>query len=246
MSKKTGKQAVSTEDSTACIHGSRGVRTPVSRELLSEPRIVAEIAKATLPHNPKVDWDRWVGDYSLVRDAIEATYPEPFRDFNARMFTPGGFHRPIPAQHRVWKTKTGKANFITPKGLDENPDMPADGPDVLLLITLRSNDQFNTTIYGYDDRFRGVKGTRKIVFMNRDDIARMGLRDGETVTLGTVATDGVDRKVTGLRIVAYDIPPGCCGGYYPECNPLIPLWHHAERSKVPAAKSIPVTVTRAG
>ncbi len=241
---KSGKQAVSMEDSTACIHGSRGVRTPVADTLLSEPRIVAEIAKATLPPNPKVDWDGWVDDYAKVRDAIEATYPAQFKDFNKRMFQPGGFHRPLAAMHRVWKTKTGKANFIVPRGLDENPDMPAETRDALRLVTLRSNDQFNTTIYGYDDRFRGVKGTRKIVFMNRDDISRLALADGDIVTLATVAHDGVDRRVSGLRVIAYDIPLGCVGGYYPECNPLIPVWHHAERSKVPAAKSIPVRVSK--
>ena len=238
----SGPQAVSMEDSTACMHGSRGVRKPVADTLLSEPRIVAELAKATLGPTT-VDWDAWVGDYSLVRDAIEATYPDQFRDFNARMFEPGGFHRPIAARQRIWKTNTGKANFITPKGLDEDPDMASDRRDVLRLITLRSNDQFNTTIYGYDDRFRGVKGTRKIVFMNRNDIDRFALHDGDIVTLSTVAAD-LRRAVTGLRVIAYDIPEGCCGGYYPECNPLIPLWHHAERSKVPAAKSIPVTVKR--
>ena len=241
---QTGPQAVAIEDSTACIHGSRGRRTPVSADLLSEHRIVAELAKATLVQNPDVPWDAWVGDYSLVRDKIEATYPQYFKDFNARMFQPGGFHRPLPARHRVWKTATGKANFITPNGLDENPDMHSDRRDVLRLITLRSNDQFNTTIYGYDDRFRGVKGTRKIVFMNRNDIDRLALANGDTVALSTVANDGVARKVAGLKIIAYDIPEGCCGGYYPECNPLLPLWHHAARSKVPAAKSIPVTIER--
>ncbi len=239
---KTGKQAVAIEDSTAFIHGSRGVRTPVSKDLLSEPRIVAEMAKATLPPNPHIDWDAWCDDYALVRDKIEATYPEQFKDFNARMFKPGGFPRPVPARNRVWKTKTGKANFIVPRGLDENPDMPSDSIDVLRLMTLRSNDQFNTTIYGYDDRFRGVKGTRKIVFMNQHDIDRLALKDGDIVTLTTVAAD-MKREVSGLRIIAYDIPEGCCGGYYPECNPLIPLWHHAEHSKVPAAKSIPVTIS---
>ncbi len=243
---RTGPQAVSVEDSTSCIHGSRGRRTPVSDQMLSEPRIVAELAKAVLAPNPRVDWDAWVDDYALVRDRIEATYPDYFKDFNARMFQPGGFHRPLAARQRVWRTKTGRANFLTPRGLDENPDMHSDRRDVLRLMTLRSNDQFNTTIYGYDDRFRGVKGTRKIVFMNRVDIDRLGLEDGGTVALVTVATDGVTRRVPGLKIIAYDVPEGCCGGYYPECNPLIPLWHYAERSKVPAAKSIPVTVERMG
>ncbi len=243
---RTGLQAVSMEDSTACIHGSRGRRPPVSDQLLSEPRIVAELAKATLPANPRVGWDAWVDDYALVRDRIEATYPDYFRDFNARLFEPGGFHRPLAARQRVWRTNTGRANFVTPRGLDENPDMPSRNRDVLRLITLRSNDQFNTTVYGYDDRFRGVKGTRRIVFMNRADIDRLGLADGDTVALATASDDGVARRVSGLRVIAYDIPQGCCGGYYPECNPLIPVWHYAERSKVPAAKSIPVTIERIG
>ena len=233
-------------DATAGFHGARGRRRPVSDQLLSEPRIVAELAKATLPPNPRVDWDAWVDDYALVRDRIEATYPDYFKGFNARLFEPGGFHRPLAARHRVWRTNTGRANFVVPRGLDENPDMPSRRRDVLRLMTLRSNDQFNTTIYGYDDRFRGVKGTRKIVFMNRTDIDRLGLADGDSVALATVAHDGVARRVSGLRVIAYDIPEGCCGGYYPECNPLIPVWHCAERSKVPAAKSIPVTVERIG
>ncbi|MCJ2086443.1 FdhF/YdeP family oxidoreductase [Methylobacterium sp. E-005] len=237
-----GRQTVTMEDSTACIHGSKGYAEPASPHLLSEPRIVAEIAKATLPVNHYIDWDRWGGDYASVRDAIEATYPNEFQDFNARMWTPGGFRRPIPAAERQWKTETGRANFVTPRGLSANPDTEQDDPKVMRLITMRSNDQFNTTIYGYNDRFRGVKGTRMVLFMNRADIKRLGLRDAQTVDLVGAANDGVEREVTGFRVLAYDIPEGCLGGYYPECNPLIPLWHHAERSKVPAAKSVPVRV----
>jgi len=239
----TGIQAVSMEDSTSCFHGSRGFTKPVSAEVRSEPWIVAELAKATLAPNPKVDWDAWVGDYAKVRDAIEATYPSVFHDLNGRMFEPGGLHKPIPARERKWETETGKANFIVPAGLDEDPDMPARGPDILDLITLRSNDQFNTTIYGYDDRFRGVKGTRAILFMNAADLARIGVRDGDSVDLSTPSEDGFTRTVKGLRVIAYDIPPGNCGGYYPELNPLIPLWHHDEQSKTPAAKAIPVRIT---
>jgi molybdopterin-dependent oxidoreductase alpha subunit len=238
-------QAVSMEDSTSCFHGSRGVATPVSEHVRSEPWIVAEIAKATLAPNPKVPWDAWVADYAKVRDAIEATYPDKFRDLNARLFEPGGLEKPLAARERKWETKTGRANFIAPSGLEADPDMPARGPDILDLITLRSNDQFNTTIYGYDDRFRGVKGTRSILFMNGRDIARLGFADGEKVDVATVANDGIDRRVAGLRIVAYDIPEGNCAGYYPELNVLIPLWHYAERSKVPAAKSIPVRIAKA-
>jgi anaerobic selenocysteine-containing dehydrogenase len=221
------------------------VRKPISEDLRSEPWIIAELAKATLrPGTASVDWSAWAGDYALVRDAIERTYPKDFSDFNARLFTPGGFPRPLPARQRVWNTKSGKATFIVPSGLDADPD-EVERDDILRLITLRSNDQFNTTIYGYDDRFRGIKGTRMVVLMNAGDIARFGLSEGEEVALGAATRDGVTREVRGFRIHAYDIPSGCVGGYYPECNPLIPLWHHAERSKVPAAKSVPVRIMTA-
>jgi len=240
----TGPQAVTMEDSTSCIHGSLGLQPPASPHLLSEPAIIAGIAKATLPPNPKIDWDAWVGDYGKVRDAIAETYPENFHDFNARMWQPGGFHRQLPARHREWKTKTGKANFIVPENLETDPDATPADRDVLRLITLRSNDQFNTTIYGYNDRFRGIHDTRMVVLMHRNDIDRLGLREGDQVSLVTAADDGVDRRLGGLTVIAYDIPEGCCGGYYPECNVLVPLWHHAERAKVPAAKSVPVRVVK--
>ena len=186
-----------------------------------------------------------MADYSKIRDAIAATYPDIFHDFNARMWTPGGFRRPLPAVERRWKTPTGKANFVVPEGLPEDPDMPEAGHDVLRLMTLRGDDQFNTTIYGLDDRFRGVHGTRMVLFMHRDDIVRLGLRDGDRVTARTASTDGVERAVRGLRVTPYDIPPGCVAGYYPELNPLIPLWHHAKESQVPAAKSIPIRLEAA-
>ncbi|WP_114942933.1 FdhF/YdeP family oxidoreductase [Microvirga calopogonii] len=239
---ETGPQAVSIEDSTACIHGSKGIAKPASSDLLSEPRIVAEIAKATLPAYDKVPWDEWVADYALVRDAIEETYPEDFRDFNKRMWQPGGFHRPIAARERKWKTETGKANFTPPKSLEADLGIAEQNADILQLMTLRSNDQFNTTVYGYHDRFRGVRGTRMVLFMNSNDIARLNLAEGDLVTLTTAVDDGVMRRVDGLRVTPYDIPEGCCGAYYPECNPLIPVWHHADESKVPAAKSIPIRI----
>jgi molybdopterin-dependent oxidoreductase alpha subunit len=241
----SGEQAVAVEDSTGCMHGSRGRVEPPGPQVLSEPAIVAGIARATLTPNPRVPWDAWVADYSTVRDAIAATYPEIFHDFNQRMWEPGGFHRPIAVRDRVWKTESGKAEFLPPKMLDTDADMPDDArAQVLRLITLRSNDQFNTTIYGYDDRFRGIKGTRMVLLMNREDIARLGLAEGDCVSASTYAHDNVSRIVSGLRVTPYNIPAGCCGGYYPECNPLIPLWHHAEESKVPAAKSIPITLTK--
>src|SRR5215217_7293904 len=239
---ETGPQAVAVEDSTACIHGSKGIAKPASPDLLSEPRIVAELAKATLSPNPKVPWDDWVADYARVRDAIEETYPEDFRGFNERMWKPGGFHRPIAARERRWKTKTGKANFTVPRSLEADLEVAEQNPDVFKLMTVRSNDQFNTTVYGYHDRFRGVRGTRMVLFMNRYDIARLKLAEGDLVTLTTAVDDDVLRQVSGLRVTPYEIPEGCCAAYYPECNPLIPVWHHADQSKVPAAKSIPIRI----
>ncbi|MGI4813056.1 MAG: FdhF/YdeP family oxidoreductase [Janthinobacterium lividum] len=236
----SGPQAVSMEDSTACMHGSRGVAAPAGDKLLSEPAIVAALAKAILAPNPKVNWDGWVDDYATVRDAIEVTYPDLFRDFNARMWTPGGFVKPLGARERKWQTPTGKANFMVPDGLDADPDMPADDPRLLRLMTTRGDSQFNTTVYDMNDRFRGVFGTRKVLLMNRADIERLGLAPGEFVTAITHAHDGDDRRVAGLRVQPFDIPTGCVAGYYPELNPLIPLWHYAEESKVPASKSIPI------
>jgi molybdopterin-dependent oxidoreductase alpha subunit len=238
----SGPQAVSIEDTSSCIHGSRGMREPASPYLLSEAAIVAGIAKHTLPPNPKLDWDAWTGDYGLVRDAIAETYPKEFWEFNRRMWEPGGFYRQIAARQRVWNTRSGKANFIAPDGLDEDSDMPEAGPLVFRLMTLRSNDQFNTTVYGYDDRFRGVSGTRMVVFINRNDIDRLGLREGQMVSLQTVAKDGIDRILHGFRVTPYNIPDGCLGAYYPETNALLPLWHYATGSKTPAAKSIPVRI----
>jgi len=244
---ESGPQTVTVEDSTGCIHASHGMAPPAAEKLLSEPAIIASLARATLS-DPRSDWSAWVADYSLVRDAIAKTYPEIFHDFNQRLEQPGGFHRPLGARHRIWKTKTGKANFIVPKTRLADADMAVSPEmrDVLTLVTLRSQGQFNTTIYSYRDRMRGIDGTRMVLFMNPNDIERLSLAEGETVGLRTVSDDGIDRHVDGFTVHTYDIPQGCIGGYYPECNPLIPLWHHAERSKVPAAKSIPVRIIRPG
>jgi molybdopterin-dependent oxidoreductase alpha subunit len=235
----TGPQAVSMEDSTACIHGSRGQREPIGDMVRSEPFIVAGMAKATLAPNPKVNWDEWVGNYALVRDAIEATYPKRFKDFNKRLFTPGGFPRPLAARERKWNTPTGKANFTVPESLNNRLEQ---GPDIYQLMTLRADGQFNTTIYSEGDRFRGVEGGRNVVLMNEKDIGRLKLRKGDIVTLLTAADDGVDRRLGGLQVMPYGIPEKCIAGYYPECNVLIPLWHYAKKSKVPAAKSVPVRI----
>ncbi|AYJ86809.1 formate dehydrogenase [Sphingomonas paeninsulae] len=236
----SGAQAISVEDSTSCIHGSKGKARPASTHLLSEPAIIAGIAKQTLPHNPKVDWDRWVADYSTIRDAIEETYPAVFPDFNKRMFQPGGFWKGNKASERIWLTKSGKAEFLTPTGLSATGFDDADGR--YRLMTLRSNDQFNTTIYGYHDRFRGVKGTRDVLFMNSADIARDGLHEGQIVALESDVGDGITRVREGLIVMPYSIPEGCLGAYYPECNVLMSVEHFAEESHVPAAKSVPVRI----
>ncbi|MDP9095174.1 MAG: molybdopterin-dependent oxidoreductase, partial [Pseudomonadota bacterium] len=241
----SGPQAVSMEDSTGCMHGSRGVTEPAGDNIRSEPFIVAEIAKATLGARSTVDWTAWRNDYALVRDEIAKTYPAIFHDFNARLWTPGGFHRPLPARERKWETKSGKAEFLVPTSLDEDPDMPGGKePGALRLMTLRSDSQFNTTIYNLDDRFRGVKGSRMVLFVCDEDMQAHGVSDGDVVALETICSDGIQRRVTGFSVKKYDIPKGCIGGYYPECNPLLPLWHYAEESKVPAAKSIPVRMVK--
>ena len=236
----SGEQTVSVEDSTGVMHASRGVAQPAADTLLSEPAIVAGIAMASLPANPKVPWTEWVADYALVRDQIAQALPEIFHDFNERLKAPGGLPRPLPASERIWKTPNGRANFKGYGNLVADPDTPETAPDVLRLMTLRSDDQFNTTIYSLDDRFRGIYGTRRVLLMNRSDIQRLGFEDGGFVDVSTAVDDGHARTVKGLRITAYDIPPGCAGGYYPECNPLVPLAHHAEKSKVPASKAIPI------
>jgi molybdopterin-dependent oxidoreductase alpha subunit len=240
-------QSYSTEDSTGCIHGWKGSAEPVSEHVRAETTIVANLAKATLSGSERIDWDAWRTDYANIREAISEVYPEIFHDMETRMWEPGGFHKPVAAAQREWKTESQRAQFISPPLLAEDNDVEQsqERRDVLQLMTLRSNDQFNTTIYGFDDRFRGVSGTRTVIFMNRNDIIRLGFAAGEWVTLTTAVEPEVIRQVGPMQIIAYDIPEGCSAAYYPECNPLVPLWHHAERSKVPAAKSIPITLSHA-
>ncbi|WP_298089564.1 FdhF/YdeP family oxidoreductase [uncultured Sphingomonas sp.] len=237
-----GQQVLSMEDTSGCVHGNRGLRAPASPHLISEIRLLCELAKQVLPDNEKARWDDYMTDYAEIRKEIATTLPDNFHDYETRMWEPGGFQRDLPAKRREWRTESGRAQFVTPEALDEDLDMPGVGHDVLRLMTLRSNDQFNTTVYGYDDRFRGINGIRTVVLLNRSDIDRLGLKVGQAVTLRTVADDGVDRHLSGLIVVAYDIPVGCIGGYYPECNVLLPVWHYAVGSKTPAAKSIPVTI----
>jgi molybdopterin-dependent oxidoreductase alpha subunit len=235
-----GMQAVSIEDSLSCIQGSVGRHKPASEHLRSEVAIVAGLAKATLPPNPKVRWDAWVGDYAKVRDMIEQTYPEQFRDFNERLFTPGGFYRGNSARERTWKTDDGRAHFTVPQHMSATG--VADRAGRYRLVTMRSNDQFNTTIYGYSDRMRGIEGTRDVLLINPAEMQRAGLRAGQVVALVSDAEDGVHREVRGLIVTPFALPDGCVGAYYPEMNPLVPLWYHDEESKTPAAKGVPVRI----
>lgn len=236
----SGAQYVSMEDTFSHIHASFGKHPPASDALLSEMAIVAGIAKATLPPNPNIDWDAWTGDYALIRAKIEKTYPEQFSGYEHRMHQPGGFYRGNSARERVWKTESGKAEFTPPETLSAFGVKEA--PGRMRLITLRSNDQFNTTIYGYDDRFRGISGTRHVLLINPDEMRRQGLSPGQVVALEGDADDGEERRVGGLTVTPFSLPDGCVAGYYPELNPLMPLWYHDHASKTPAAKAVPVRI----
>ncbi|MDR7157051.1 molybdopterin-dependent oxidoreductase alpha subunit [Sphingobium xenophagum] len=235
-----GPQTVTIEDSFSHIHASIGHRKPASEHLKSEMAIVAGIAKATLPPNPKVRWDEWTADYSLVRDLIAETYHEEFHDMNARIFEPGGFYRGNGARERIWKTESGKAQFTAPDMLAATDVADDDGR--YRLVTVRSNDQFNTTIYGYSDRLRGIEGKRNIVLINPADMARAGLTEGQRVSLTGDAGDSHVRRIDGLEIIPFDLPDGTIVGYYPELNPLIALHHHDRHSKTPASKAVPVRI----
>ncbi len=236
----SGPQQVSMEDSFSHIHGSIGRRTPASPHLRSEVAIVASLAKATLEPRDTLPWDDWVADYRLIRDLIARTWPDQFADMNRRINEPGGFYRGNSAHQRVWKTESGKAQFTLPTSLD-SADL-VDRPGRFRLITLRSNDQFNTTVYGMSDRLRGIEGDRMIVMMAPADMAALGLEKGQRVTLVGDAADGIARTVEGLAVVPYDLPRGALAGYFPELNPLSPLSRHDLASGTPAAKAIPVRI----
>ncbi|GGG74343.1 molybdopterin-containing oxidoreductase formate dehydrogenase [Salipiger pallidus] len=236
-----GEQVISMEDTFSHIYGSVGGAKPPSAHLRSELAIVAGMAEAALPSNPALRWRDWTANYDLVRDLIAETFPDDFADFNDRLMQPGGFYRGNPARDRVWKTQSGKAQFTTPTTLSALGAAPQ-GDTGMTLITLRSNDQFNTTIYGFSDRLRGLEGSRMVLMMNRGEIARLDLQEGQTVAVETQCDDGIDRRVEGLSVTAYDLPPGCVAGYYPELNPLVPLGYHEKNSGTPAYKGTPVRI----
>lgn len=238
---QSGPQAISMEDTFSHIYGSIGTAEPPSDQVRSETAIVAAIAKATLPANPKLRWDDWVANYDLIRDLIAETFPHDFSDFNNRMMQPGGFYRGNPAREREWKTESGKAQFTAPTKLSSLGQHPS-GDKAFTLITLRSNDQFNTTIYGFSDRLRGLEGSREIVLINREEMARLGLQEGQIVSLFSQVEDGNVRQIDGLKVTPYDLPDGTVAGYYPELNPLVPLSYHEKNSLTPAYKGVPVEI----
>jgi len=237
-----GEQFVTIEDSMSNVTASRGVLDPASEHLLPEVEIVCRMAMAALPDS-KVDWASYIDDYARIRDRIADVYPAVYADFGERIKAPKGFHLDIAPRRRAWLTPNGKANFLPLPGL--HVDAPVDDPGMLRLATVRSHDQFNTTIYSYNDRYRGVYNDRMVVFMNAEDMAARGLAGGAKVTLETISTDGIVRRVEGLTAIDYPMPAGSIAGYYPELNPLLPLAYYDPISGCPAAKSIPVRVVGA-
>src|SRR6516164_8795398 len=233
-----GRQAVTVEDSMSMVHASTGLVQPPSEHLQSEVAIVCGMAKATLS-DCGIDWDSYVADYNRIRDKIEAVFPDLFADFNERIRRPGGFHLTNPPRERIWDTPTGRANFIVFPGFCE--DEPVKDPAMLRLATLRSHDQYNTTIYTLDDRYRGVFGGRMVVFMNEADMRARGIAEGDQVEIESLADDK-RRVVGGFWAKTHSIAAGSVGAYYPETNPLLPLAFHDVKSGTPAAKSIPVLV----
>ncbi|WP_228137229.1 FdhF/YdeP family oxidoreductase, partial [Acinetobacter sp. V2] len=214
-----GPQAISVEDSMSNIHLSAGRNTPISENILSEPDIVARMAEAVLPDS-KIKWKWYIESYDRIRDSIAEVFDE-FHDFNLRVYNPGGFHLEHPANQHIWNTKSGKAQFmITPLsevyGDKENQYAAAyTDSKVYTLMTTRSHDQYNTTLYGLDDRYRGVFGQRRVLFMNQADIDEAGFEANQWVDIESVFSDGVKRIVHSFRIVPYNIPRGSLAAYYP-------------------------------
>ena len=239
-------QMVTVEDSMSMVHGSGGINKPVSPHLLSEPAIVAGMAKATLP-DVKIDWDAMVADYSRIRSAIARVIPG-FEGYNQKVSQPGGFHLRNPAREREWATPGKKARLMgNPLPIPEFSETglgTQNAPRVFTLMSFRSHDQYNTTVYGYDDRYRGIFGYRRVLFMNREDMDAEGLSVGDVVDIRTAIDDGVKRVAEGFRIVGYDIPRGQVASYYPETNVLVPLWSYGDRSMTPTSKSVPVVIAK--
>ncbi len=242
----SGPQGVTVEDTFSMVHISHGQLKPKSPHLRSEPAIIAGIAKATLGDHP-VDWDELAADYGRIRELIADTIPG-FEGFNDKLKAPGGFHLPNAAAARSWNTASGKARFSAselPASLINSAVLEQGKTPDLILQTMRSHDQYNTTVYGLDDRYRGVFGLREVVFVNRDDIQRLGFQPGDKVDLISLWSDGIERRVSGFTLVPYDIPVGQAAAYYPETNPLVPLESFGDRTFTPTSKFIAIRLLKA-
>ncbi|MEV5771828.1 FdhF/YdeP family oxidoreductase [Streptomyces antimycoticus] len=230
-----GPQFVTVEDSMGMVHASRGRLEPASSHLLSEPAIVCRLARRVLGPESHTPWEEFEKDYARIRDRIAAVIPG-FEDFNARVSDPSGFALPhAPRDSRSFPTTTGKANFTAAPV--EYPKAPEGR---LLLQTLRSHDQYNTTIYGLDDRYRGIKNGRRVVLVHPEDAQELGFADGSYADLVSEWTDGTERRATGFRVIHYPTARGCAASYYPETNVLVPLDATADTSNTPASKSVVV------
>lgn len=232
---ESGLQFVTTENSMGVVQKSQGLLEPASSELLSEPQIVARLAVATLGSRSAVDWMRLVKDYDQIRELIERVVPG-FEDYNRRVRLPGGFCLPNPARERVFRTPNGKAVFTV-------HDLPCHDlkPNQYLMMTIRSHDQFNTTIYSSNDRYRGISGNRRIVFMNEEDIKEAGLKALDVVDLVS-HFKGEDRIARRFKVVPYNIPRTCTATYFPEANVLVPVGSVAEKSNTPVSKSVVISI----
>ncbi|MFR9727459.1 FdhF/YdeP family oxidoreductase [Streptomyces sp. MS19] len=236
----SGDQFVTVEDSMGKVHASRGRLRPASAELLSEPAIVSRLARRVLGAGSATPWEEFETDYRRVRERIARVVPG-FEDFEERVAAPGGFTLPHgPRDSRTFPTATGKAHFTASPV--EYPRVPEGR---LLLQTLRSHDQYNTTVYGLDDRYRGITGGRRVVMVHPRDAAERGLADGDYADLTSEWTDGSERTARGFRVVHYPTTRGCAAAYYPETNVLVPLDSTADVSNTPASKSVVVRLTRA-
>jgi molybdopterin-dependent oxidoreductase alpha subunit len=234
-----GGRFVTVEDSMGIVHATRGRNEPASSSLRSEVDIVAGIAAATGRGAGVIDWRSWGSDHDAIRDHIEAVVPG-FERFNERVRQPGGFTLPNgPRDSRRFDTATGHARLTV--NAFEPVEVPAGR---LLLQTVRSHDQYNTTIYGLDDRYRGISAGRRVVFVNAGDLRALGFADGDVVDVVSEWRDGTERRAPSFRLVAYPTPPGCCAAYFPEANVLVPLESVAEGSHTPTSKAVIVRFER--
>lgn len=236
------EQCITVEDSMSMVHSSTGQNEPASQHLRSETAIVAGIAKAAVGEDV-VNWTNLMSDYGLIRDDISKVLPD-FSDYNQRIKIGRGFHLENKAAQRQWKTRSSKAEFssaLLPEQLAHEVAQAYTEKPILTLQTLRSHDQYNTSIYGMDDRYRGIYGERRVVFVNAEDMVKQQLQNGDKVKITTVSNDNIVRSITDFKVVEYAIPQGCAAAYYPETNPLVPLESTADNCGTPTYKSIAVT-----